>query len=195
MEEARQTKVQVLDETTANQIAAGEVIERPAAAVKELVENALDADARRVLVELEEGGKYLLRVTDDGAGMGQEDAILSLQRHATSKIRNSDDLFRIVTMGFRGEALPSIASVAQMTIITKEAEDALAGTPSMEYMWCPFLIAWAAKSLVIRYGGVKIYRQAVPLALGLILGDYIVPTLWGIWGMIERTQVYMAFPH
>lgn len=116
----KQPKVQILDDTTANQIAAGEVVERPAAAVKELVENALDAGARRVLVELEDGGKALLRVTDDGGGMAQEDAILSLQRHATSKIRNSDDLFRITTMGFRGEALPSIASVSQMTLVTTE---------------------------------------------------------------------------
>jgi len=122
-------KVQILDDTTANQIAAGEVIERPAAAVKELVENALDAGARQVVVELEEGGKRLLRVTDDGSGMGQADAVLALQRHATSKIRSADDLFRITTLGFRGEALPSIASVSQLTLLTKEAgQDALAGT-------------------------------------------------------------------
>ncbi len=117
------SKVQILDENTANQIAAGEVVERPAAAVKELVENALDAGARRILVELEEGGKYLLRVTDDGSGMSREDAVLSLQRHATSKIRSADDLFQITTMGFRGEALPSIASVSQMTVVTKAAGD------------------------------------------------------------------------
>ena len=117
------SKVQILDETTANQIAAGEVVERPAAAVKELVENALDAGARRVLVELEEGGKYLLRVTDDGMGMSREDAVLALQRHATSKIRSADDLWAITTMGFRGEALPSIASVSQMTLVTKAAGD------------------------------------------------------------------------
>ena len=116
-------KVEILDENTANQIAAGEVVERPAAAVKELVENALDAGARRILVELEEGGKYLIRVTDDGNGMSREDAVLSLQRHATSKIRTADDLFQITTMGFRGEALPSIASVSQMSIITKAAGD------------------------------------------------------------------------
>ncbi|MGI4787778.1 MAG: DNA mismatch repair endonuclease MutL [Janthinobacterium lividum] len=116
-------QVQVLDENTANQIAAGEVVERPAAAVKELVENALDAGARQILVELDEGGKYLIRVTDDGSGMSREDAVLSLQRHATSKIRSADDLFQITTMGFRGEALPSIASVSQMSITTKAAGD------------------------------------------------------------------------
>jgi len=116
-------KVEILDENTANQIAAGEVVERPAAAVKELVENALDAGARRILVELDEGGKYLIRVTDDGSGMSREDAVLSLQRHATSKIRSADDLFQITTMGFRGEALPSIASVSQMSITTKTAGD------------------------------------------------------------------------
>ena len=115
--------VQVLDENTANQIAAGEVVERPAAAVKELVENALDAGARQILVELDEGGKYLIRVTDDGSGMSREDAVLSLQRHATSKIRSADDLFQITTMGFRGEALPSIASVSQMSVTTKVSGD------------------------------------------------------------------------
>ena len=117
------TLVQVLDENTANQIAAGEVVERPAAAVKELVENALDAGARQILVELDEGGKYLIRVTDDGSGMSREDAVLSLQRHATSKIRSADDLFQITTMGFRGEALPSIASVSQMSVTTKANSD------------------------------------------------------------------------
>src|SRR2546426_818667 len=95
-----QNRIQILDDTTANQIAAGEVVERPAAAVKELVENALDAGASRILIELEEGGKYLIRVTDDGSGMSRTDAILALQRHATSKITNADDLFRITTMGF-----------------------------------------------------------------------------------------------
>jgi DNA mismatch repair protein MutL len=125
------TKIQILDDTTANQIAAGEVVERPAAAVKELVENALDAGASRVLVELEEGGKYVIRVTDDGCGMGPEDAVLALQRHATSKIASADDLFRITTMGFRGEALPSIASVSQFTLATRLA-DAPVDSPGIE---------------------------------------------------------------
>ncbi|BDI28164.1 DNA mismatch repair protein MutL [Capsulimonas corticalis] len=125
-------KIQILDDTTANQIAAGEVVERPAAAVKELVENALDAGAKRVLVELEEGGKYLIRVTDDGSGMSQEDAVLSLQRHATSKIRLADDLFKITTMGFRGEALPSIASVSQMTIVTRLDDPEEPDAPGIE---------------------------------------------------------------
>ncbi|MFZ5814205.1 MAG: DNA mismatch repair endonuclease MutL [Bacillota bacterium] len=118
--------IHLLDERTANQIAAGEVVERPSSVVKELVENSLDAGARRIIVEVEEGGRSLVRVTDDGCGMAPEDARLSLQRHATSKIRSAEDLQAIATMGFRGEALPSIASVSRFELITRPAEQ-LAG--------------------------------------------------------------------
>src|SRR5579871_5962843 len=115
-------RVVLLDENTANRIAAGEVVERPASAVKELVENAVDAGATQITVTLEEGGKERLSVADNGCGMTRNDAVLALQRHATSKIRTADDLFAIHTLGFRGEALPSIASVSHMTLTSKPAD-------------------------------------------------------------------------
>src|SRR5713226_6132121 len=104
-------RIRILAENVANQIAAGEVVERPASAVKELLENALDAGAQRVDIEIEGGGVTRLCVSDDGFGMSPENALLSVQRHATSKLTAIDDLNRIATFGFRGEALPSIASV------------------------------------------------------------------------------------
>ena len=121
------SKVRVLPEHLANTIAAGEVVERPASVAKELVENALDAGARRVDIEITSAGRSLVRVVDDGEGMTRDDAILSFERHATSKLKTVEDLSNILTFGFRGEALPSIASVSKLTLTTRVATEA-AGT-------------------------------------------------------------------
>src|SRR5512132_2451215 len=115
-------RIRLLSEQVANQIAAGEVVERPASVVKELVENALDAQAARISVEIQAGGRSLVRVVDDGSGMSRDDALLCLERHATSKIQRAEDLHRIATMGFRGEALPSIASVSRFVLTTRERD-------------------------------------------------------------------------
>jgi DNA mismatch repair protein MutL len=121
------SKIRVLPDHVANQIAAGEVVERPASVAKELVENAIDAGATRISIDIEAGGRRLLKVTDNGEGMVRDDAILAFERHATSKIHGSDDLAAIATLGFRGEALASIASVARVELVTR-TEEAAAGT-------------------------------------------------------------------
>lgn len=125
-------KIRVLDTVVANQIAAGEVVDRPAAVIKELVENSIDAGATAIEIEITQGGTEYLRVTDNGSGMSQEDAVLALERHATSKIVTADDLHMVQTLGFRGEALPSIASVSKFKLVTRMAEQELASSVLVE---------------------------------------------------------------
>jgi len=120
-------RIHVLSETVANQIAAGEVVERPASVVKEMLENSLDAGATRIKISVEAGGKKLIQITDNGCGMVRDDAMLAFERHATSKIKNAEDLLSVATLGFRGEALPSIASVSRLRLETRAAEET-AGT-------------------------------------------------------------------
>jgi DNA mismatch repair protein MutL len=117
------SRIRILPETVANKIAAGEVVERPASVVKELLENALDAGARSIRIETESGGKRLIRVIDDGCGMNHDDALLAFERHATSKLRTADDLLSISTLGFRGEALPTIAAISRLLLETRDAEE------------------------------------------------------------------------
>lgn len=121
------SKIRILSDALASQVAAGEVVERPAAVIRELVENSLDAKATHVTVEVQRGGTAMIRITDDGIGMDREDALLCIERHATSKIRSKEDLAAVRTFGFRGEALPSIASVSRFRLATRERE-ALSGT-------------------------------------------------------------------
>src|SRR5215467_13302887 len=116
-------RIHVLSEHVANKIAAGEVVERPASVLKELLENALDAGATRVRVQVEAGGKKLIQVTDNGCGMVRDDALLAFERHATSKLKNAEDLLSVATLGFRGEALPSIAAVSRLRLETRAPED------------------------------------------------------------------------
>src|SRR6476620_6205595 len=116
-------RIHVLSENVANQIAAGEVVERPASVVKEMRENSLDAGATRIKLSVEAGGKKLIQITDNGCGMVRDDAMLAFERHATSKIKNAEDLLSVATLGFRGEALPSIASVSRLRLETRAADD------------------------------------------------------------------------
>src|SRR5919202_305475 len=117
-------RIALLPDAVADQIAAGEVVERPASVVKELVENALDAGAQTIDVVVEEGGRVEIRVSDDGCGMAREDALLALERHATSKIRSAEDLVGVASYGFRGEALPAICSVSHLEVVTSTGDGA-----------------------------------------------------------------------
>ncbi|MFI5072751.1 MAG: DNA mismatch repair endonuclease MutL, partial [Terriglobales bacterium] len=116
-------RIHVLSENVANKIAAGEVVERPASVVKELLENSIDAGANRIKIQIEAGGKKLIQITDNGCGMVRDDAMLAFERHATSKMKNAEDLLSITTLGFRGEALPSIASVSRLRLETRAGEE------------------------------------------------------------------------
>src|SRR5437764_337208 len=116
-------KIRVLSDTVANTIAAGEVVERPASVIKELLENSLDAGASQVRIEVDSGGRRSIRIADDGSGMLRDDALLAFERHATSKLSEVKDLLAIATLGFRGEALPSIASVSRLLLETRSAEE------------------------------------------------------------------------
>src|SRR5436190_23836403 len=117
------SRIRILPEAVANKIAAGEVVERPASVVKELLENAIDAGAKTIRVEVEVGGKRMIRVIDDGHGMSHDDALLAFERHATSKLKSADDLLSIATLGFRGEALPTIAAVSRLLLETRDETD------------------------------------------------------------------------
>ena len=128
------SKIKILDELLSNMIAAGEVVERPMGVVKELVENSIDANAGRIEIRLINGGLDYIEITDDGCGMDKRDATAAFSRHATSKISEVNDLWQIRTMGFRGEALPSIASVSKVTLLTNDGSDSTLVRGSMEML-------------------------------------------------------------
>ena len=121
-------RIRVLSDNVANKIAAGEVVERPASVVKELLENSLDASATEIRIDAEAGGRRLIRIADNGTGMLRDDALLAFERHATSKLNDVRDLLSIATLGFRGEALPSIASVSRLLLETRSADETTGAT-------------------------------------------------------------------
>ncbi|MBT8352354.1 MAG: DNA mismatch repair endonuclease MutL, partial [Deltaproteobacteria bacterium] len=126
------SKIKILPEILSNKIAAGEVVERPASVVKELIENSLDAQSNKIIIEIENGGRSMIRVSDNGVGMNHDDALLSIERYATSKIFTDRDLFSIRTLGFRGEALPSIASVSKFSLVSRDKPSGAGTTIDVE---------------------------------------------------------------
>src|ERR1041384_8101505 len=182
-------KILLLPDNIANQIAAGEVIQRPASAVKELLENAVDAGATVIKLILNDAGKSLIQVIDNGGGMSETDARMCFERHATSKIRNIDDLFHIRTMGFRGEALASIAAVAQVELKTKRAEDE-AGTyieiensmvVKQEPMALPVGTSIAMKNLFFNVPARRNFLKSNAVEMRHIVDEF--------------TRVALSFPH
>lgn len=174
-------KIQILPDHIAQTIAAGEVVERPASVVKELMENAVDAGASEIVVELRTGGFELIRVQDNGEGMEREDVPLALQRHATSKIRRTEDLYAIHTLGFRGEALPSIASVSQMRIKTR-VPDSIRGTSviceggeikQLSDVGCPVGTEVEVKNLFFNLPVKRRFLKSIPLELRHALNQFL----------------------
>ncbi len=172
--------IQLLPDSIANQIAAGEVVQRPASVVKELLENAIDANATHIQVILREAGRTLIQIIDNGMGMSQTDARLSFERHATSKIRNSEDLFRIKTMGFRGEALASIAAVAQVELKTKTENDEL-GTiikieaseiKSQEALACEIGTSFSVKNLFFNVPARRNFLKSNAVEMRHVLDEF-----------------------
>src|SRR6267142_5519753 len=146
-------RIRILSDNVANKIAAGEVVERPASVVKELLENSLDAGATDIRIEVENGGRRLIRITDNGCGMLRDDAMLAFERHATSKLRDVKDLLSISTLGFRGEALPSIASVSRLLLETRSPEEttgALVEIAGGKMLRCDEVALAAGTSITVR---------------------------------------------
>lgn len=171
------TTIQILPEEAINKISAGEVVERPASVVKELVENSIDAGATRIAVEVMRGGRDLIRVVDNGCGMDKEDALLSLERHSTSKIRNAEDIVVINTLGFRGEALPSIAAVSQMELTTRTQDDetgtriTLAGgkVKSVREVGCPAGTSVSVERLFFNTPARRKFLKTIPTEMSHII--------------------------
>ena len=170
-------KIQILPEEVINKIAAGEIVERPASVVKELVENSIDAGATRITVEIKKGGRDLIRVTDNGRGMTREDALLSLERHSTSKIRTAEEIENIDTLGFRGEALPSIAAVSRMELTTR-APEAEAGVrirlegnnvKTVRETGCPVGTSVSVEQLFFNTPARRKFLKTIPTEMGHII--------------------------